>query len=100
MYHENDDPIKSINLFRRGLNNNIDSTYETLNNILLDAYKLLDIELMLLCLDKIKEMDKHPYPSILKRLGYEKNLPEVLFMKLNEFDMKFGYLVGKVMNQK
>lgn len=100
MYHENDNPIKSIDLFRRGLRNKIDSTYETLNNVLLDAFKLLDIELMLFCLDKIKEMNRHPYPSILKKLGYHKNLPEVLFMKLDEFDIKFGHLKGKVMNEK
>jgi len=44
-------------------------------------------------------MNKHPYPGTLKKLGYQKNLPEAIFVKLSEFDMKFGYVAGKVMNE-
>lgn len=40
-------------------------------------------------------MKKEPRLVFLKRLGENKNTPDVLFIKLSKFKNKFGYVLDK-----
>ncbi|EAR87412.2 PPR domain protein (macronuclear) [Tetrahymena thermophila SB210] len=95
LYHQKKDLPQIYKLHGWLKSEGLDETWKVLNYVFDAAYRAEDVDVMCKILDQLLEMKKEPKIVYLKKLGENKNTPDVLFVRLKKFKNQFGYVKDK-----